>query len=60
MEWPELLAGLIGVVLGVAGDRALISIGRRRVQIQKQRAGSNSTQIQVGGSVNEQGRRDAQ
>jgi hypothetical protein len=52
MGWEELLFALAGTVLGVAGDRAFIKIGSRRNHTQKQRAGDNSTQTQVGGSMN--------
>lgn len=51
MDWTELVAAALGLLLGVAGDRALISIGRSRKQKQVQRAGSFSTQSQVGGNL---------
>ncbi|MFZ6003363.1 MAG: hypothetical protein ACOYXM_05455 [Actinomycetota bacterium] len=53
MEW--LFEGLgtlaVGVVLGVAGDRALLSYKEKRVVRQLQKAGDQATQTQIGGDV---------
>ncbi|WP_141722227.1 hypothetical protein [Micromonospora haikouensis] len=54
MDWTEIAAAAAGVLLGIAGDRSLIAIGRRRVQKQVQKAGDFSSQTQVGGNYTQE------
>ncbi|MDG4839003.1 hypothetical protein O7631_21005 [Micromonospora sp. WMMD967] len=56
MDWTELLAATLGILIGVAGDRSLIAIGRKRSVKQMQRAGDFASQTQVGGNYT--GRKD--
>jgi hypothetical protein len=42
---------LVGIVLGVAGDRAWISVGMRRSTKQRQKARDHATQTQVAGDM---------
>ncbi|MFI7156555.1 hypothetical protein [Micromonospora chalcea] len=55
MDLSEVVAGAIGVLLGIAGDRSIIQMGRRRSQKQVQKAGNFSNQSQVGGNVTTRG-----
>jgi hypothetical protein len=49
MSWiSSTIIGIVGVIIGAAGDRAFISIGKRKSQNQNQTAGSFSNQTQVG------------
>ena len=39
---------LLGLILGVGGDRLVIKISQRNHLVQRQKAGSNANQLQVG------------
>lgn len=52
MDWlGKALALIVGAIIGVTGDRALVSIGRRRTLRQSQRTGDNATLTQVAGNM---------
>lgn len=53
MEWIFEGIGtlVVGIVLGVAGDRAVLRIRSNNRTKQVQKAGDNSQQTQVGGSA---------